>query len=480
LLRIDASSGPVQTLCPAPTGPPIAAWNRDGVIVFRAADGLRRVAASGGECAPLTTVRSDRGESRHTAPTFLPDGRRFLYFRASDRADVRGIYVGSLDLTPDRQVATRLFASEQPVQFVAPDILLFSRDSAILAQRIDLASLMPIGDVTTIASDVPSDPGPSDTPLGMSSTSDVLAYRVRVPLNPQVRWFDVDGRQGDPIGEPAPVASLALSRDGSRVAMQRADVQGNTDVWIHDVARRTTTRVTFGGAQNGPAVWSRDDRVLFFASNRSGRLQIFRRSSDLAGAEEQVLRSTGEDTPLDVSPDGRFLLFSRAAVTSADDLWALPLDTPSAQPIPLLDSRAREIQGRFSPDGRYIVYVSNETGSTEVFVRPFADGKVGAPQLVSEGGGAFPLWPTSSELFYVRPDFTVVRVPVKTTPAFERGAAQPRYRAPLSVVSMTAPLRWDATRDGKRFVMVTANDRGAAAHIAVVVNWQQLLASKNR
>jgi eukaryotic-like serine/threonine-protein kinase len=481
LMRIDVSGGPAQALCPAPAGAPVGAWSPDGTVVFRAENGLRRVAASGGECETLTTLDRDRGEIRHTAPAFLPDGRRFLYLRVSSRPEVQGIYLGSLDRSPDEQDTSRLFAAQGAVQFLAPDILLFERDEALVAQRFDLSRLTPAGEPVTVATTTGQARAArllaerESTSLTTSATG-ALAYLVGDPALPQLRWFDRSSRPLETVGGVVLVTAIAMARGDGRIAIQRADVDANEDLWIHDDGRGTTNRVTFSPAIDGMPVWSHDDRALFFASNRTGTSQIYRRAADLNDAEELVVQSTTEDRPLDVSPDGRFLLMSRAAAPFAEDLWVLRLTDPPAEPTPLLATSARETQARFSPDGRYVVYVSNDSGTAEVYVRPFADGTVGAPQQISEGGGSQPLWRTPDELLFLRGDSTAVAVPVRTQPSFQRGAPQTLFTARMYGVGNNQTFwRWDVSPDGRRFLIVTTEDRELVQHVGIIVNWPALL-----
>jgi len=245
------------------------------------------------------------------------------------------------------------------------------------------------------------------------SATGVLAHRSRVETQRQLVWV---GRTGKVIGNlgPAEDASSAAPRfapNNQRVAVFRDDVQGYTDVWLIDVVGGRQSRFTFDPAVDQAPVWSPDGSRIVFRSNRNGKFDLFEKSASGAGDEQALLVTAQNKSPLDWSPDGRFLLYAAQGEKSASDLWALPL-TGDRMPVPVAQTRFEEVQAQFSPDGRWLAYASNETSRYEIYVRPFPAS--GGKWQVSSEGGIYPQWRRDGrELFYVAPDNKLMAVPIQ-------------------------------------------------------------------
>ena len=477
LKRVEIAGGPAQTLCEGLTTLPTGAWARDNMIVFAGA-GLSRVPAAGGDCSPMTTLNSARGETLHRFPSFLPDGRHFVYLRVSSNAGTNGIYAGSLDAKPEQQSAKRLLAAQSGAVYVpSPDgragHLLFVREGALMAQPFDPSRLEFAGDAVPIAEQVSGGPPVIGAYFSASATG-VLAYRTGPALAGgilRLTWFDRQGKVLSTVLDPATYNAPALSPDGTRVAY-RSDGQGagsNPDIWLHDVARGTSTRFTFDPATDTAPVWSPDGSRLAFGSDRAGAGNLYLKVATGAGNEELLFQSGEGKTPTDWSRDGRFLLFNSNAPKTGSDLWVLPM-TGDRKPTPYLRTQFNETNGRFSPDGRFVAYQSDASGTDEIYVQPFPD-PGGGKWMVSKEGGIMPRWQRDGkELFYLnRSGTTMMAVDVALSPTFQAGI-------PKVLFSVRAgPAAYDVSADGQKFVKfatVEANPAGPTAPITVVLNWQ--------
>ena len=487
LKKIDLSGGPPQTLCEYTGGFREGAWNREGVILFGAASsGLWQVSEAGGTPSLVTKEDPSRREIQHAGPAFLPDGRRFLYHRASSIPDNRGIYLGTLDATPEAQSGTRLLpADSDPVYVASPTgggLLLFLREGTLLVQSFDGQS-QPTGNATPIAEDVGS--------LGSygwfsASATGHLAFRTgraAITRNELV-WFD---RQGKRAGQVGPrmgysASGVQLSPDGARVIATRSEgggfeFGGFQRAWIAEIARGIFSRLNPGdGAETSPAV-SPDGRVAF-SSTLNGAIGdlYWMPASGVGSPEPLLLKSPTVKHPNDFSPDGRFLIFDDHT-NQRQDLLILPVETPAGgserKPIPFLVTSADETFGQFSPDGKWIAYSSDESGRREVYVQGFAPDRVPAAALgkwqISTAGGDKARWRHDGrELFYIAPDRKLMAVPVKTGESFEPGVA-----VPLFDTNVTGFFPYDVSADG-RFLLNTVTDVAPAASspVTIVLNWQ--------
>jgi len=490
LKRVDVAGGPVQTLCPAVTAAPYGAWSPSGTIIFRDNTGLSQVPAGGGRCSPLTMLDNKRGELRHTAPSFLPDGRHFLYLVVATKPEDSGVYIGSLDSKPEAQRGERLIAGTSsatyaPLPDASTGYLLFLREGTLMAQPFDPTRYALTGDARPVAEGVGTTGG-GDSPLSSVSATGTLVYRSGGTLgNRQLTWYDRSGKLAGVIGEPGNITQVALSPDGNRVAFDIADgASGNRDIWIHDLASRTTNRFTFDPAGEFDPVWSHDGSRIIFSSQRDGAENLYQKSTDLGGNEQPLLKSQDRKFAQDMSPDGRFLLYASTPTGNAD-LWFLPLQggtsgASETKPRMFLSTPFNEAQARFSPDGRFVVYISDETGKSEVYVRPFSpDGPSGGgQQMISQGGGTQPLWPRNGkEILYLAPDSKVMSVPVVTGTTFQRGTPLALFTAPILGGGNTSNqnLRWDVTPDGKKFVINSVVTEGSTTPITAILNWPESL-----
>jgi Tol biopolymer transport system component len=465
LKKIDLAGGPAVTLCDAAPGVS-GAWGRDGVIVFSAAGAtpLLRVSAAGGKPSPATTLADN--ETGHARPSFLPDGRHFVYRATTAGAQRAPAFVTALDSTE----RTQLMDVESTNVVYSKGHLLFLRETTLMAQPFDPDALTLTGDAFPVVEQVQTFGSPA---YGFFSATDsgVLVYQAGVAAGtPQLMWIDRAGKSRK-VGNPAGYSDLALSPDARRTAAALAQQGANEDVWLLDMDRDgLATRLTFDAAMDIAPLWSRDGSRLVFASNRKGLyFDIYQKASSGTGAEELLFADTRNKVPTSWSSDGRFVLYTAGGI----DVWVLPL-SGDRKPFPFLQSRFTETSGKFSPDGRWVAYVSNESGRNEVYVAPFtgAAGEASGKWQVSNGGGNLPQWRgDGEEIFYVNPDnmLTAAQVAVRES-AFEVGAVKPlvAVRLPFSPRS-----NYQVASDGQRFLVNMGPVQTAApTPITVVLNWQ--------
>ena len=481
LKRIDLTGGAVQVLADASLGRG-GTWSPDGVIVFTptAADPLMRVAATGGTAAPVTRLTA--GQGSHRFPQFLPDGRRFLFLMATGQPDTHGVYVSSLD----GGEPTRVMPADTAAAYAAPGYLLLVSQEVLAAYPFDAARGTVAGEPIPVAQAVGTNDGSFHSGFSVSAAG-VLAHRPGAGARRQLVWVDRTGKTLGAIGPPDENAPRQpeLAPDGQRVAVTRT-VQGNVDVWLIEVGRGVPSRFTFDvGLDNAP-VWSPDGSQVVFRSTRKGVYDLFEKPASGTADEHPLLVTSQAKSPLDWSRDGRFLLYSTQDPKTASDLWALPL-MGERKPFAVLQSSFDEIEGQFSPDGRWLAYASNESGRYEIYIRTFPE--AGGKWQVSVAGGLQPRWRRDGrELYYVAPDTRLMAVPTRLGPAthtLEAGAPAALFPTRLATggnipsTGFMAQAQYAVAPDG-RFLMNIAADEAVASPITVVLNWQAALGARER
>jgi Tol biopolymer transport system component len=270
----------------------------------------------------------------------------------------------------------------------------------------------------------------------------------------RLTWFDRQGKVVGTSGEPGLYRTLTISPDGKRIAFERADPQTqNRDIWLLEVASGKTTRFTSDPGWDAFPTWSPNGSRIIFTSNRGGVYDLYQKAlndtGNGTGTEELLYKSSEGKGPTSWSPDGRFLIYYSLGQPTHVKLLAVSGPADRA-PVPVVDPQFNSITARFSPDGRWIVYSSNESGANEVSLRPFdpATGTPGKPIVLTSGGGRTPLWRgDGKEIFYIGPDGMVTALEVNTSSGFKAGTPKPLFKAPEGVTF------WDASPDGARFLM---------------------------
>jgi serine/threonine protein kinase len=465
LKRVDASGGAPQRLCDTAGGRG-GAWSSEGVIVFAdsAATPLNQVPDTGGEPEPVTRLDPSRGELSHRYPVFLPDGRRFVYWSRGSKREHQGIYLASLDSPESRLV----LKSETLAAYAPPGYLLTVRQGMLVAYLFDEKDLQIGQRPIPVAESIPSGAPPGYAPFAVSPNG-VLAYSSTFIRGRELVWIDRSGRRVGTVGEPGDYSTPDLSPDEKRIAVSmREGSKGNTDVWLFESGRGAWSRFTFDAANDRAPLWSPDGSRIVFGSGARGLLDIWEKPSGGAGEPRLVVGSPEDKFPTDWSRDGRFLVYHVYGGKGAWDVWVAPID--GGKPFPFLASRFTEVQGRLSPDGRWMAYASDESGRFEIYVTDFP-GKRGRWQL-STNGGLQPAWRADGkEVFYVTPDQGFMSVAVRGGETFEAAPPVALFKANFPP---WVPAYWRyycPSRDGQRFLVTALVPEASAAPINVVLNW---------
>jgi serine/threonine protein kinase/Tol biopolymer transport system component len=462
--RVDIGGGPPQLIADAASGRG-GTWNRDGTIVFAptAASPLWRVAATAGQPVQVTRFDLPR-QGSHRFPQFLPDGKHFLFF-SQGSPDTQGIYLGSLDNSETK----RLIPSDSAGGYVEPGWLLFNRQGALVARRLNVTRAELEGEPVTVADSVSFDTGFNLGGFSVSSFGNV-AYRAGALERRQLKWFDRTGRVLSEVGEPDVnlLEAVELSPDERRVAVSRT-LQDNRDIWLVDLARGTRTRLTFDAASDHLGSWSPDGAQIAFQSNRKGNYDLYIKPSSGAGAEQPLLESSHVKMVMDWSRDGRYVLYNDGDPKTGYDLWALPVQG-DRKPLLVVNTPFEERLSQFSPDGRWVAYQSNESGRFEIYVQPFP--MPGGKWQVSTAGGTAPRWRhDGKELFFMAPDGKLMAASVQVSGSTFESASPVVLFQTRAATGGNANIKpqYDVSRDG-RFLINTVIET-ATVPISLILNW---------
>ncbi len=470
LKRIDVAGGTPLVITDAANARG-GAWNSDGVILFAAGVSapIRRVSTRGGSVENVTEVSARNGPD-HRWPQFLPDGKRFLFSSTLGTADTNGVYVASLDKTPP----VRVVASDGPGRFAAPNALLtVIRQGALQAYTFDPATGTVQGEPVLIAQGFAG--ASASGGFGASDTG-VLAYRSGGAQRRQLMWVDRKGNIVRAIGEPATdfVAGPELSADEQSVAVFLQRTSDN-DIWVIELARNLQHRITDGPPADAHPLWDPDGEHIVFYSRRFGGVGGPARQAVVGGTAEPLFPSGETGVPLSWTRDRQYLLLRRLNPKTGADLIAVTT-TGAPREVIVAQSAAEEIEGEFSPDGKWVAFVSNDSGRQEVFLQAFPSGK--SRTQVSTAGGAQVRWSkTGNEIFYVAPDGKMTSVLVTLS------SATPQVKEPTTLFQthlatgtnvLGLKPQYAVSRDD-HFLLNTAVE-SASAPIVVSVNWMKALA----
>jgi len=445
---------------------PNGAWSNKGVIVFGPSiDGnLYQINVKGGGTpTPVTTpVTSPGPDDSHRWPSFLPDDQHFLY--TSFAGTTRELRVGSLT-TPDTVV---IGTFESPGAYAAGH-LFFVRGGNVMAQSFNEKTLRLEGDPARLGAqvrrDLLTDPGFS------VSANGALVFLQPPRTEPQLTWLDRTGRPVGIVGDPGTFANLDLSPDGTQVAVSRRTPRpiagAQADIWLIDLASGRATRLTDDPAGNFDATWSPDGKHIVFNSRRLGRYSLFMRASDGSGVDVPLVKSETEDFTVAVWSRADVMIFNVFNKDHASDLWTLSM-SGDRTPKVFLSSKHSELNGTFSPDGRWVAYQSDASGRYEVVVRPFPNKE--PAQTISRDGGMYPRWRgDGKELFFLSPDGAMMAAGFDATIGLSKGMPQALFRKQLGVVGDNRPYAVDG--NGERFLVPIAAD----PRVVAVMDWRALL-----
>ncbi len=456
-----------------------ASWGTDDSIVFGndVSSSISKVSAAGGTPQNITHVDPSKGEGNHRYPFLLPGAKAMLFaVGLNGRGNEAQIAVQRLD-TSERKV---LVQSGTYPSYVPTGHLVYIREGEMMAVPFDRGRLEVTGAPVPLSEAVRQS-GQGAAQFGLSALGS-LVYVPGVPGRAEgntLGWVD---RKGDfqPLAAPPRVYFYPrLSPDGRQIAVSVAGLK--TDVWVYDIQRSTMTRLTFDGNNNAP-LWTPDGKRILFLSNQAGAANLFWKTADGTGSDEQITQGEHFAWNGSVSPDGKLAFYSENHPTQSFDLWVVPLGgdprgtaTEGRKPNLFLQTSANENYPTISPDGRWVAYVSNESGRFEIYVRPFPG--PGGKWQVSTEGGAEPVWARNGRELFFRSADKMMAVEVNQSRDRE-GAVAFSASAPRLLFEKTymrSPIAYadyDVSPDGQRFLMVReGGNEPPPPQINVVLNW---------
>ena len=471
LKKIAMNGGPPVTICSVAGNPRGASWGPGDVVIFatsESASGLLRVRSSGGEPEVLTKPASEKGEFDHQFPEILPGGQAVLFTIIPAGGLIENAQIAVLDFKTGTQRV--LIRGGSNPRYAASGHIVYAVSGTLRAVPFNLGALEVRGDPIPVAERVVVKAGGA---ANFSMADDgSLVYVTGASQSSAERtlvWVDREGRE-EPINvQPRAYAYPRISPDGTRVALDIRDQEN--DIWIWEFARRTMTRLTFDRGLNRGIAWTPDSKRLAFSAQRDGTENLYWQSADGTGSAERLSQAKTIEFPQVFTPDGTRLIFEQPDSPPYD---LMIVNVKGERKIePLLTGPLSELNVDLSPDGRWLAYESNESGQTEVYVRPFPDINGGRWQI-STGGGTRPVWAKSGrELFYYAVPAKVVAVPIQSGATFVAGTPQTlfegRYLAPFTGRT------YDVSPDGRRFLMIkdarTTDPAAPPPQLVVVLNW---------
>ena len=471
LMRVELGGGaPVELAAPAAMG---GSWSPNGTIVFGQSlidAPLMKIHVAGGTAEPATILDRSTGDNSHRWPAFLPDGIHFVYFLRSADDQRRGVYLGRVDKPGESR---QLFASDSNAVYVpvSPDrgLLLSERSGRIEAREFDLVRLSVIGDPRFI--DVSAGAATPYFSAMLSASPSVLAVTTSIPFGDRLMEVHRDGRVLRTWPERELQNWPRVSPDGRWLLRQRIDaLRGNPDIWVEHLELRTRIRVTTEPDDDALAVWSQSGKDIAYVSGQRGASQLRVAAADGTGARRDLSCPVPVCRVTDWTRDGRFLV-ANIQDKRGTDVW-LVATTPADTSRPLLSQPFVERDARLSPDGRWVAYVSEETGRPEVSVR-----RIGGPAarvVISADGGDQPVWRRNgSELFFVDPDGRLMAAPMQTS-----ADATPLRGAPAVVPVPRVGFghfgtQYDVSPDGQRFYYLDRRRDPAPSEIVFLTGWQR-------
>ncbi len=469
LKKIDLADGIVQEVCDVPTdrrgnG---GSWNRDGTIIFFVgAGGISRVPASSGSTPTPIPGFEKSEEVLKRWPQFLPDGKHFLYLATTASKNSSEVMMGSIDSSESK----RLLPSTSNALY-APSLngeghILFSRDGALLAQRFDADKLVLIGEPFRVADQVRVNFN-SRAYLSVSDNGTLVFDPSSDLENRQLTWFDRSGKQLETVGPVGSYLFARLSPDQKRIAISRRDPSGGVfDIYVYDIARGTSSRLTTSSSDVESLAWSSDGNYIAWSSRQVTRSEMYKKLASGAGEVETIAQSNNPIFVNDWSRDGKFILYTDADPTTNLNLWVLPLEG-DRKPYVYFQTPFEDERGRFSPDGRFVAYRSRESQINEIYVQTFPASSL--KLSISTNGGQNPVWaPNGKELFFIAPDGKLMSVEIGSGSSFEPG--KPKALFDLVAARTAQGTSYDVSADGQRILFISRM-ADATSSLSVVINW---------
>ena len=472
LKKVSISGGAALTLGDA-TRPYGANWGSRGMIAFVPSNGsgLQQVSDEGGMPQPLTHL--EKGELNHLWPEFLPGGKAVLFAAGSTSFNFTNARVAVQSVgTGERRNLVQVGTNPR---YAPTGHLVYAQGGSLMAVQFDPQRLAITGTAVPVVEGVLQSPVSGAAQYSFSATGSLVYVPGGVQSNQsKLVWVSRNGAE-QPLAAPARAyRGPRLSPDGHQVAV--AIQEQESQVWLYDLSRETLTRLTFGGTVNNNPSWTPDGKRIAFESNKEGPLNIFWQLADGTGGLERLTTSEYVQVPHSWAPDGQLLAYAEATSTTGYDIWMLRMGESSAgsgqvrKAQPFLRTRFDEAVPRFSPDGRWLAYVSNESGRNEIYVQPYP-GPGGKWQISTESGRE-PVWNRNGREVFYRSGDKMMAVEITTQPSFIMGKPRMLFEGRYRPTPATSP-NYDVSPDGQRFLMLkpVEQEQAAPTQINVVLNW---------
>jgi serine/threonine-protein kinase len=450
------------------------AWGSDGTIVFanHTTVGLSQISAKGGEPKPLTTRGAESGSS-HRFPQFLPGGEVVLY---SARIGSQSFDDGTIEVVNLKTGESRvLHRGGYYPRYLPTGHLVFVREGTLFAVPFDLDRLEITGRPVPVLEEVLSNPGNGGAHLDVSRDG-TLVYLggTSVAEMHAAVWVDQEGNVTTLLEESRDYGHPRFSPDGSRLSLNVPRSGGLSDVWVYEFRRRILTRLTLGDGNDFGAIWSPTGRRVLFSSDRhGGQPNLYWKRADGSGEAERLTTSPNFQVPTSWSPDEKRVAYMEISPETNSDLWLLPIEA-GAEPVEFLRTEFYEGYPAFSPDGRWLAYISNESGEFELYVRAFPG--PGGRWQISNGGAKrqLPVWSRDGgEIFYRAGNRMMAVGVVSEGGSFRAGL--PRALFEKTFVDLGPVPDFTLAPDGRRFVLFQREDQEGGGpphtHVSMVINW---------
>jgi eukaryotic-like serine/threonine-protein kinase len=471
LKKVEASGGPVETVCAAQFGRG-GTWNQDGLIIFapNIAQPLFQVAATGGTPVPITQLDAARQEVTHRWPQFLPDGKHYLFFVRAGESSATGLYVGKVG-SGERQKVLSISAN---ALYAPPGYLLFGRGDTLMAQPFDATNIRITGEPTVTTHEVSLNIASNFLNFSVSQTGLLVYSSGLLGSGRQLVWYDRQGKLLSRLGSPEYISWPQISPDGQRLAIRLlTQPAGSFDIWVYDLTRGVHTRMSFGALTAFAPVWSPSGKQLAYAhsSQQAPGDHMYLLNPDGTGKEEaleQPIMDALGNYPSSWSPDGQILLFDHQDKAGKFSIWVLPFNG-ARKPSTFVESQFNSQMGMFSPDGHWVAYVSGDSGIDEVYVAPFPG--PGARVQVSSGGGSEPRWRRDGqELFYLSPELKMMAAQITAT-AGDLRVGSVRTLFVVTPIGGVSGYLYDVTADGQKFIISQDFEHTSTVPLTIVTNW---------
>jgi len=478
LERVDFAGGPVVTICKADNGKG-GSWSEDGTILFTPnhISPIHRVSSDGGTAQPVTDLKNDTDVRSHRFPVWLPGGTHFIYIAVSRAGGGNGRVDSSLRLASIDGTETRDLMPCQSSAVFAGGQILTVHDNILMARPFSLATLDFTGPARPVCDDVLALPA-AHLSVVHAVDGGVLSYASGGGGfgNSRMYRVDRDGNNSSELGEPLMTIGNEISPDGKHVALALPDQQAGTfDIWILEIERNLLTRLTFETETELAPIWSPDGRLVAFTGDANGRNNVYVKPVSGSGASELLFESGNDCYVTDWSPDGTMISYTEIDSTGSSSVGLFILG-PDGGPRKYRETSFNQWGSAFSPDGHWLAYSSNETGTSEVFVESIAPD--GGRWRVSSEGGLFPRWAAAGDrLYFLKPNGELLAAEISMSPDGVRFGRTTTIAQGLEAGNM--PSYSEDRTDGSLLVLKSAPSRGNST-LSLITGWQGLLEKNQR